>query len=216
MKTTRLFAHGFTLVEMLIALSVLSLLLGMLYSGLYTLSQGAQGSSAGVQSLNKNRIVHQFIRTQLSQVRPVSRRDGNQLSVLFRGKTDGLVYAGQLPFHRGGGGLQYIELGLNPARNILMLHYTTAQNDISMERGQNMQPWQQHTLLEGVSALRFSYYGQKSATSTARWFQDWSEEERLPKLIKIETASATAEQWPALVVSVPQLTADNQPRLVWQ
>jgi hypothetical protein len=58
------------------------------------------------------------------------------------------------------------------------------------------------TLLEGVSQVRFAYFGSANTGAAPAWQDNWINRSRLPDLIRIEIARDDPKlpTWPALIV----------------
>lgn len=63
----RLRAAGFTLIEVLLAITLVSLIMAMAYGGFRASIRATTSGEALIEETNRLRITHQFVRTQLSQ-----------------------------------------------------------------------------------------------------------------------------------------------------
>ena len=58
-------------------------------------------------------------------------------------------------------------------------------------------------LAEGVSAVRFGYFGRDPGSADAvapTWRDRWDDPQRLPDLIRVDVTAADGTPWPTLVV----------------
>lgn len=119
---------GFTLVEVLIAVTILAVLVSLLFGALYTLSRSARAGETALQAVDSDRLVQSFLRRQLGGAVPVTERGRHRGRVLFDGSMASVRFVGHLPAHRGGGGLQFLELGRESAgeSGALVLYYRNA------------------------------------------------------------------------------------------
>jgi general secretion pathway protein J len=85
-KTGR--AAGFTLVELLLAITLMSILLGLTYSGLRAATRSSERGEEILAAGGELRAAHQFLRRQLNQMLPLSfsEEDGQEtVRVVFEG-----------------------------------------------------------------------------------------------------------------------------------
>ena len=101
--------RGFTLLELLIAMTLMGLVLGLLYGGLRL---GARSWDAGEQRaerINEMQAVHDFIRRQIRQSLEVFRNTRQGRVLAFQGESRRLLIVAPMFEYLGQGGLYYIE-----------------------------------------------------------------------------------------------------------
>ena len=106
-------ARGFTLVELLVALVVLSLLMVGLMGAMRTLGQSADRIETRLRALDEQRVAQHFLREVLSRaapVRPPASAGSDQGRLLFRAQADQLEWIGVMPARAGAGGLYHFRL----------------------------------------------------------------------------------------------------------
>lgn len=186
---------GFTLLEMLIAISLMTIMLGLLFSASRTLSGQTQSGIEQVQMNDDIRLVTQFVRRLISQTSPIVMNQGNSHPVLFSGAKHQLGFVSTLPAHAGGNSLYWVELMLK--ENQLVMNY---QPLLSLLK--NHKNIQQITLLNGVASLDFSY-AELHNNITPKWHSAWRKSQQLPPMISVTVAQKNqAEKYP-IVVSLP-------------
>ena len=197
--------RGFTLVEVLIALTLLGVMMTLLMS---TFRAGAKSWDAGeaMASETENQfVVHNFLRSYLENARPViddfSDEDESEFS--FQGDKDYVKFVAGLPANQDRGGLWQFELGLekNGRSNDLMVLVEPffPEIDEDAELSETL------TLLSNVKTFNLSYFGRGEATDQDEdWHDDWEEKSELPSLVKIELQLEEQKQWPDIVIA-PQV-----------
>ncbi len=101
---------GFTLLELLIAMALMSLVLVMLYGGLRLGMRSWDAGEQRAESVNEVRLIEDFIRRQLRQSMTVYREDPEQgQAVVFEGQADSLTFVAPLLSYLGMGGLYVIQ-----------------------------------------------------------------------------------------------------------
>ena len=82
-------AHrGFSLVELLLAMTLLSMLLALAYGGLRASTQATEKGQDILDDSNRIRMAHQFVRRQLTQLLPLAFEEDaeSQVRSVFRGE----------------------------------------------------------------------------------------------------------------------------------
>ena len=101
---------GFTLVELLMAITLLAMILTLAYQGLRVGTQAVSRGEALVDRTNRMRIVHQFLRNQLSRVLPLTLSsdedaDGEAPAIImFEGEDDRMRFVAPMPGYLSRGG----------------------------------------------------------------------------------------------------------------
>lgn len=172
--------QAFTLIEVIIAISILSLLLLMLYSSLFTTSKSLSLGNKHIESAEKYRLALNFLRRTIEQTQPLMQLSEQGSELIFSGKNNTLGFTATLPSHRGGGGLYYVEL--NNYENDVYLTYINMQNKIvEFDKSETKK-----ILLLKEQNFRFSYYGKNSNDQFESWNNNWTNTKILPSLIKLE------------------------------
>ncbi|CAK0753781.1 general secretion pathway protein J [Gammaproteobacteria bacterium] len=215
---------GFTLIELVIALSIVSLLTVVLFSSLRLGVRSWNTVDVRDSRLQETRLVRGFIRNALTNARAVQfQRDAQPAVLMFQGDNHRLEWVAPLSQFVGVGGLHLIRLeieGGNPG----FLRLTRWLNQPALLNGQAGVPaWQplpqtratrglspgpealegvydSQVLLSQVHGGQFAYFGRRSDEQAASWHDSWDDPMRLPDLV---TVALTPEggNWPLLAVS---------------
>lgn len=161
-------ARGFTLLELLLALSLTGLLLGMLSAGVYTVvSDWRRETTTLDTTLDKSLVILQIERALLAAV-PHSYIDLERLSrfIYFEGSANELRFASMVSPQRRTG-LTAWRLLSTPGEGV-QLALTPAFSDNPDERLEELQP---QVLLPGYE-IQFSYLVQRN-TERKEWLDEW-------------------------------------------
>lgn len=214
MKPSELAARdaGFTLLEILVSLALLSLLTVMMSAALYNVRQANRagerlGSDATVGSVR-------FVLSRIvSETRPIknagSQREGGPL---IDGRADRLRLV--TSFSAGGafGGLNDTLLSLRPDETgktaDLVIDQALFRHPGSPSTTISPQPLHAE-LLRKVAGLNFRYFGIAELEDAARWHETWRHPSRLPMVIEIRLALPVGDtrNWPPL--SIPLAMAER-------
>jgi general secretion pathway protein J len=219
---------GFTLLELVIGLSLVSIIMLMLFSSLSLGSRTWEGLEARNQALTNQLLVRGFIQRSLLQARFISLpvEDGSQM--IFSGDATRLEYAAPLSRNVGFGGLYILRLGLLEVdgRQQLQLTRWLAHPEV-LEGNSGIPAWEplqkvsfqdfldssdhdgveaifgQTPLLEDVEELTIEYYGTLDGEQGEDWHEEWLEQQRPPRLVRmrIRTVTTTAP-WPDLLIQL--------------
>ncbi len=209
--------RGITLLELLIALTLLGLISVMLYGGLHLGTRSSEIGASRADATERIRLIQRFIRREVSQAYPLLWKNKGKQRVAFRGEPERLYYAAILPSHRGIGGLYLvsIEAVRGPRGPGLVFSYRLATPEIQgFEVG--AEPDERVVLLEDVEEVEFSYYGKQEKEEEARWQARWKDPKRLPRLVRLRLKTGDASLWPELVIPIYAKVHPGETQLVMQ
>ena len=95
---------GFTLLELLIAMTLMGMILVLLFGGLRLGVRSWDASQRQVDTLNSVRSVENFLRREISLTYPYVWKNTPGQRVAFLGERNKLSFVAQLPTRVGGGG----------------------------------------------------------------------------------------------------------------
>jgi general secretion pathway protein J len=193
---------GFTLLEMLVAITVLALLMIGLTQGVRTgfafwASQTRR--SAEVSELDATARV---LRNLLTDIPIRSAASGaGQMAILFEGHSAGLTLVSDLPTGFGDSRRAKIDIALRGED--LVLDWTPHRHEVSSLP--QARPAEVR-LIHGVKTLEFAYWGDPDGSGGATsWLPEWVSP-ALPELVRIRLSFGKGDgrRWPDLVAA-PQL-----------
>ncbi|WP_282610530.1 prepilin-type N-terminal cleavage/methylation domain-containing protein [Pelagibius sp. Alg239-R121] len=196
---------GFTLLELLVAITLLSMLSVMMYGGLHfgTRVWERRSESGGRQS--NVFTVQDVLRREISQAVTLHYRDQRQkTAVAFAGTEEGLIFGGPAPEALGEGGRHLMGLRMERAgakEHLVLAWQPFVSEPRDLRFGENAET---EVLLEDVTGLKISYFGRRDERTPGTWTQQWLNKSELPLLVKIEVAFAADDPrvWPELVAAV--------------
>lgn len=195
---------GFTLLELLVAITLTGLILVVLYSGLRLGLNGSDSGERRAEASNRLRLVQEFLRRQLAQSMTVYRIDDKQEKVVvFAGQPDGIEFVAPMLTQLGQGGLYRVRIGASDGRLWMRWRLYRPDDPLAGEERETV-------LLEGVSAAEWAYFGPErdNDQEAPRWRSDWASTERRPLLVRLNLAQQ-GEPWPDLVASLVQGPRQN-------
>ena len=197
---------GFTLMELLVAITLLSLLSLVLTSSLrFSLTAWARGADHADRT-DQSLLVQDFLRRAIADAYPyfLSTDPTRGGHVDFAGRADSLQILTLAPRAQGAVGRMRLELLVErtPARTDLVAASVPELAAGATERSRKI-------LIPNVEDVTLSYFGRKRSDKEATWHAVWSGEPALPQLVRIKVAlpSGDTRAWPELVIA-PRIAAD--------
>lgn len=191
--------RGFTLLELLIAITLLGFILTLLFGGLRL---GSRSWDAGEQRSTNNThlsLVQAFLRRQLAQVRPYRWKKKVNPELAFVGEANSLKFVAPITARLGPGGLYLVSLELvkDQDESSLVMKRVIPEPDSSdfsaLDDGEKV------VLADKVEAVSFAYFGAETKDAEPRWQDKWDNTKLLPYLIRIRLKFSNGREWPDLV-----------------
>jgi general secretion pathway protein J len=181
-------AGGFTLLETVVALTLLAMMLGLLFAGLRT---GVRAWDAGTERgdrADQLLLTYAFVRKELSAAFPWRFKDPLAVRLAFTGERERLRFGSMRPADLGGGGLAFVSFEKEAAKGAertgrLVMRRAPARPDA--KDFESVEAAEAFTLAEGVSDLRFEYYGAENDTAKPAWADKWDFPQRLPSHVRL-------------------------------
>lgn len=200
--------RGFTLVELLLAITLLSILLALAYGGLHASTQATNRGQAILEESGRLRMAHQFVHKQLNQAIPLAfnQQEGKTTegdkAEIFVGTADSIRFVGPMPGYLGFGGPQVQQLSVVSGEDglELVLEHALVQG-FEESRLSERAPI---SLIDHIASAEFSFLGRDEDGELLPWSSVWEESDTLPLAISldIEFAEGRYTGWPSLVAAI--------------
>ncbi|MGH8559032.1 MAG: prepilin-type N-terminal cleavage/methylation domain-containing protein [Methylococcales bacterium] len=202
--------HGFTLIEIMIGLVLLSIMMTLLFGSIRMGARAWDGGEKRAAEIDTMLVVENFLRKHLSTARPVFDDFSNSDEPVFSfsGTDDSIQFVSNLPSSARLGGFHQFNLELVKEGDSLVLvaklkpFYPALNGDyVSIEDVR---------LIGGVDSLEWSYYeSDKIDPSEGRWTDAWVDKNSMPVLIQLIVRMKNGGEWPAMIVN-PKLVSNQQ------
>ncbi len=194
--------QGFTLLEIMIVLSLLGVLLTLVGGALLGANRAVLKAQRYTVSLDEMRAAQQFLRTAISEALPLDvTEDDSQVDGFFAGGPQRMQFVATLPGVLGGG-IQRFTLQLTgpEAQRDLQVAFarfeSLAQVSVPASRSEPQ------VLLKGVDDLQFSYRGLSPKGQATGWISEWPWTKRLPYAVRIAARVDGPVPWVTQVVAL--------------
>jgi general secretion pathway protein J len=199
-------AHGFTLLEVLMAVLLLAVLIGGAYGGLRASANAMRAGEAAIDRTDRLRTAQEFLRRQIGSILPLgyAHDDKEGLNIVFEGDAQFMRFVAPMPGYLSHGGPYVQTLELVRGKDGLQLQFTDTMLNGYDEaqksgKGDEVEPV---VLLDRIAAGRFAYRSLDDQGELIDWNSEWSSTEVTPLLVRIELTMQPGVQipWPTLDV----------------
>lgn len=205
-------SRGFTLIEVLIAMTLLSVMVVLLFGSLRICAQSWELGERKIAEVNEAAIVYNFFQQHLSAAKPLQNDFTEEESTFsFQGDAQTLQFVSTFPASAGRAGMQLFSLQLQEAgaggsradgaeiKVALTPFFPIAEGE----------EWhkEEAVLITRISHFALSYFGPDQETGDSRWQDAWLDKDELPRLVKIQIEREDDGFWPAMVIELKTSSA---------
>ncbi|MDO9048322.1 MAG: prepilin-type N-terminal cleavage/methylation domain-containing protein [Methylobacter sp.] len=227
------YAMGFTLIEVLIAMTLLSIMVVLLFSSLRICAQSWEQGENKIAEVNEVAVVYNFFQRHLSSAIPLwddftardggyaasrsgtARDDGNAAATenkdktfSFQGKKKSLQFVSVFPASVGRAGMQLFSIQQQQQDKEQVIKVTLTPF-FPVSEGEE---WHQEeaVLLRHVSGFTLAYFGAADDdVSKNSWQDEWLEKDVQPKLVKININTTNGVFWPEMIIELKVAGAET-------
>lgn len=197
---------GFTLVEMVVAMALLSLIMLVLGSSIRSMGASAERVDARMANIDEMRVASTFLRDIVGRT-GAQRAEAPATGLLFSGAVDGVSWVGVMPARFGAAGRHFFRLGVETAGDGslgLVLRFTPWRWEQKA-----LPDWsraESRVLVRNVDAFALAYAGNGVSEG---WLPAWPPDEKnLPPRMRLQL-SAGGSEWPPIVLAIHPLPANQ-------
>ncbi|MDO9168684.1 MAG: prepilin-type N-terminal cleavage/methylation domain-containing protein [Methylobacter sp.] len=211
-------AAGFTLIEVLIAMTLLSIMVVLLFSSLSICAKSWEQGESKIAEVNEAAVVYHFFQRHLSSAIPLwddfTTRDGGYAAsrpgagaaaenkdktFSFQGKKQSLQFVSVFPASARRTGMQLFSIetqqqdGEQHIKVTLTPFYPVAEGE----------EWHQEevVLLKHINDFALAYFGVDDSGEGA-WQDQWLEKDAQPRLVKISINTDNGIYWPDMIIAL--------------
>lgn len=196
--------RGFTLMELLVAMTLLGILMTALFGSLQLGTRVWEVSEKVLDESEQTQVIRGFLRGRFEQALPMTLvQDKDQAVTIFKGERTALRFASSMPISVGAD-VFVLELSLKSrqtldSRKDLVLRWRS----FDPVRGTESEQASERFMIEDVHDIAFGYFGATEDGLSPSWSTVWQDQALLPNLIRIDIQFPANDQrrWPPLIVS---------------
>jgi general secretion pathway protein J len=196
---------GFTLIEMLLAITLLALLIAGAYGGISTAAKAMHAGERAIDRADRLRTAQVFLRTQLSHIVPLTYEQNQEENTVhvFDGGAQFMRFVAPMPGYLSRGGPYVETLELRRGSNGLQLVFTDSMlNGYDASNPQTDEPV---VLIDGIRGGQFQYRTLDDQGQLTDWFSQWPDPSITPLMIRISLDMNSSAQLPWPELDVPMM-----------
>jgi general secretion pathway protein J len=194
--------NGFTLIEVLIAMTLLSIMVVLLFASLKICADSWEKGESKIAAVNEVAVVYNFFQRHLSVALPLHNAvtaDGLD-SLAFRGDKQAVQFVSTFPASAAKSGLQLFAVSLHTIKGERFIEVAMTPFFTPTEGEQ----WREEkaVLLKRVKDFRLFYFGSEDGMSEGSWRDEWIDQSLLPQLIKVSIELDNGVILPEMLVAL--------------
>jgi general secretion pathway protein J len=198
-------ARGFSLLEVLLAITLLALLIAGAYSGIRGAANAMRAGEAAIDRADRLRTAQEFLRHQLSRILPLSyaQNDTDGINYVFEGKNQFMRFVAPMPGYLSRGGPYVQTLELARGQDGLQLRFNDAMlNGFDVQKSKSSDV-DAVVLLDHIRDGRFEYRTLDDQGQITDWSSNWENPGVTPLMVRIRLNMQPGAQIPWPVLDVP-------------
>jgi general secretion pathway protein J len=188
---------GFTLVEMLVSLTLLAIIGMVMLLGYETIASSWRRADARADMARSLARAEALLDRLLSRAYPAVTGDPGAQHVDFTGSAGRIEFLAPLPQRFGAAAIARYRLAAT-ADGALRLSVVPDLDGAAAE---------QTTILDGLASVAIDYFGANPTNATPRWQSDWTSRKTLPELIRLRLTRRGALRATPEIIVAPRITA---------
>lgn len=196
---------GFTLVELLISMTLLALISVGLYESLRLGLHAWERGSSLAKDTDDIRTVQSTLRRAIADAYPYwIVQNATHANVDFEGRPDRIRLLAPAPRSLGHAGFARYEISALPENGNYSLEISAA-HELAAESARPLR----EKLINHLTSIEFTYFGSGPDDDEAKWHGSWTNRRTLPRLVRVRASfpSGDTRQWPEMVIA-PRITGD--------
>lgn len=198
---------GFTLLEVLLGMSIMSIMMLLLFASLRICVQNWNAGEKKIAQVSQAAIVQNFLQSRLHATIPLDAGFLEEPQFSFQGGKEQLQFVAAMPASASRLGLQLFNLSMKQTAGeegselLVDIQPFFPQGDA--------EEWseEQVVILTKIHSLRFAYFGSDKVGEAlgnhdSVWQDDWEDRKALPSLVSIDIELSNGDIWPQLVVAL--------------
>ena len=189
----RLSEKGFTLLELICSIIILSVVLTSVYGTFNTGARAWEKGERDIEKIQRMRVIMDLLGREIKSTFPYevtpSKLDTHKKFYAFEGKKDSISFVSTVPLRGGKKGLSWLTFLVEEDKGLVVVERDALRTDIFKERD-FVDKDEMEVLDEHVTRMRLEYYELKRRRDEGegQWREHWDAEKKgkLPHAVKVE------------------------------
>jgi general secretion pathway protein J len=192
---------GFTLLEMLVTLAVLSAVSTLIMGAVFSVRHVARQLLAREAGNEEVHVAQEILRSRIQGLRAVPRASRATGVVDFQGDDQRLSFYAPPLDRDAPDSLQAFRLVRMATGDLVLFSASSLSENLDLS-SPSLVGWRGTKLLDGVEELSISYFGPAPDAAGGRWQRFWYDRAQPPQLIQIAAKFSTGDRrgWPELII----------------
>ena len=212
--------RGFTLIEVLIAMTLLSIMVVLLFSSLKICAQSWEQGESKITEVNEVAVVYNFFQRHLSSATPLwndfNAKDGaatetEERTLSFQGNKQSLQFVSVFPASAGRSGMQLFSIEPQQQDKERLIKVTISPF-FPLTEGEAWRS-EEVVLLKHVSDFTLAYFGATDDGGESSWQDEWLGKDTQPRLVKINISTTNDVSWTEMIVELKVTNAISSDEL---
>lgn len=208
-------SRGFTLIEVLISMSLLSMMMVLLFGSLKICADSWEKGENKITAVNELAMAYNFFHQHLSLAQPLwNDFSSEENSLSFQGNAHSLQFVSAMPASAGRSGLQLFSVDLQSDNNDSFIKVSLSPFFPLAEGA----AWhkEEEILISQVSDFSLAYFGSDDAEilgadiGEGSWRDEWLAKNSLPKLVKINITLDKETIFPEIIIQLKVVGQSDQ------
>lgn len=186
-------SRGFTLVELVISLTIIGLILVIIFGALRIGVRAWEKGERDVESQQRRRVVLDLVKRQLASTYPYEVKKGNQMSFFFKGENKSVAFVSNIHLMPGDvSGMVYVKYVIMPdpgkdKERLLFYENDMALSDLVVNETDEIDLDSFLDLMPDAKGIEFEYLKMSDGVETSEWQETWDREEEkgLPAAVRM-------------------------------
>lgn len=208
------YGGGFTLIEVLIAMTLLSLMVTLLFASMKICADSWEKGEKKITDVNEIAVVYNFFQRHLSTALPLwddfsSDPESGVRTFSFQGRNDFLQFVSHFPASANKLGAQIITLQTAQDEEDGQIINVSLAPFFPLAAGEDWEK-EEVVLVKHVANFKLEYFGADDQSSEPYWQEQWTEKEFQPRLVKVNIELENGIFWPEMIIDLKTtLSADS-------
>jgi len=198
---------GFTLIEMMVAITLMGMVLGLVGAAFRTIAGGWDRSTARMLEQDMFLRARSLLQRDIEGLQRFYWPDGKSERYIFEGRARSLRLVSVEPPYPGDPGLYFLHYGIAAGASASLVRSRDRYHP-DVETFSRLRAGDSVPVVEGAFRYRFSYA--EDISGKWQWRARWPHDDKLPDLIRLEVLDAASGRaaTPAIIVR-PRLDAEQ-------